>query len=91
MRASLSHTSSRIPHSLSIVAMAWDDPFLCRNARNLVPVSKTFAGEPTSLQPSMNFEHSEDQLQGCVILLVDDHKDTLDAMRLYQEFRRRGF
>ena len=36
----------------------------------------------------MNFEYSEDQLQGCVILLVDDHKDTLDAMRLYLEFRQ---
>jgi CheY-like chemotaxis protein len=36
----------------------------------------------------MNFDHSENQLQGCVILLVDDHKDTLEAMRLYLEFRR---
>jgi CheY-like chemotaxis protein len=35
----------------------------------------------------MRFEHRQNELEGCVILLVDDHKDTLDAMRLYLEFR----
>ena len=36
----------------------------------------------------MNIEHGQKELKGCVILLVDDHKDTLDAIRLFLEFRR---
>lgn len=36
----------------------------------------------------MNRNHSQSQLVGCLVLLVDDHKDTLDAIRLFLEFRR---
>jgi CheY-like chemotaxis protein len=35
----------------------------------------------------MNLRQKQKQLQGCLILLVDDHKDTLDAIRLFLEFR----
>lgn len=36
----------------------------------------------------MNHDREQNQLRGCVILLVDDHRDTLEAIRLYLEFRR---
>ena len=36
----------------------------------------------------MNRDNEENQLTGCLILLVDDHKDTLDAIRLLLEYRR---
>jgi CheY-like chemotaxis protein len=36
----------------------------------------------------MNCNRDQKQLMGCLILLVDDHKDTLDAIRLFLEFRR---
>ncbi|MBV9644411.1 MAG: response regulator, partial [Verrucomicrobia bacterium] len=37
---------------------------------------------------AMNRDNEENQLTGCLILLVDDHKDTLDAIRLLLEYRR---
>jgi CheY-like chemotaxis protein len=36
----------------------------------------------------MSRDDEENQLAGCLILLVDDHKDTLDAIRLFLEYRR---
>ena len=36
----------------------------------------------------MNCRHDQKQLTGCLILLVDDHKDFLDAIRLFLELRR---
>jgi CheY-like chemotaxis protein len=36
----------------------------------------------------MDIEPSQKELKGCLILLVEDHKDTLDAIRLFLEFRR---
>ena len=36
----------------------------------------------------MYSHHGQNELIGCLILLVDDHKDTLDAIRLFLEFRR---
>jgi CheY-like chemotaxis protein len=36
----------------------------------------------------MNCQDSQKELAGCLILLVDDHKDFLDAIRLFLELRR---
>jgi CheY-like chemotaxis protein len=36
----------------------------------------------------MNCQDGQKQLAGCLILLVDDHKDFLDAIRLFLELRR---
>jgi CheY-like chemotaxis protein len=36
----------------------------------------------------MNGDKEKNQLTGCLILLVEDHKDTLDAIRLFLEYRR---
>jgi CheY-like chemotaxis protein len=36
----------------------------------------------------MHSQCGQNELIGCLILLVDDHKDTLDAIRLFLEFRR---
>ena len=36
----------------------------------------------------MNCRDDQKQLTGCLILLVDDHKDFLDAIRLFLELRR---
>jgi CheY-like chemotaxis protein len=36
----------------------------------------------------MNRQDGQKQLSGCRILLVDDHKDFLDAIRLFLELRR---
>ena len=36
----------------------------------------------------MNCQDGQKQLTGCLILLVDDHKDFLDAIRLFLELRR---
>jgi len=44
--------------------------------------------EPFGSRGKMDIEPSPKELKGCVILLVDDHKDTLDAIRLFLEFRR---
>jgi CheY-like chemotaxis protein len=35
----------------------------------------------------MKCDHGQNQIKGCLILLVDDNKDTLDAIRLFLEFR----
>jgi CheY-like chemotaxis protein len=36
----------------------------------------------------MNCRDAQKQLTGCLILLVDDHKDFLEAIRLFLELRR---
>ena len=36
----------------------------------------------------MNCRDDQKQLTGCLILLVDDHKDFPDAIRLFLELRR---
>jgi len=36
----------------------------------------------------MNCDQGQNRIIGCLILLVDDDKDTLDAIRLLLEFRR---
>jgi CheY-like chemotaxis protein len=36
----------------------------------------------------MNCQDGQKQLTGCLILLVDDHKDFLDAIRLFLQLRR---
>ena len=36
----------------------------------------------------MNCVNGQNRLRGCLILLVDDNKDTLEAIRLFLEFRR---
>jgi CheY-like chemotaxis protein len=36
----------------------------------------------------MNCQDRQKQLAGCLILLVDDHKDFLDAIRLFLQLRR---
>ena len=36
----------------------------------------------------MNCQDGQKQLTGCLILLVDDHKDFLNAIRLFLELRR---
>jgi CheY-like chemotaxis protein len=36
----------------------------------------------------MNCQDRQKQLTGCLILLVDDHKDFLDAIRLFLQLRR---
>jgi CheY-like chemotaxis protein len=36
----------------------------------------------------MNCQDSQKELTGCRILLVDDHKDFLDAIRLFLQLRR---
>jgi CheY-like chemotaxis protein len=36
----------------------------------------------------MNCQNGQKQLAGCLILLVDDHKDFLDAIRLFLQLRR---
>jgi CheY-like chemotaxis protein len=36
----------------------------------------------------MNCRDDQKQLTGCLILLVDDHKDFLEAIRLFLELRR---
>ena len=36
----------------------------------------------------MNCRHDQKQFTGCLILLVDDHKDFLDAIRLFLELPR---
>jgi CheY-like chemotaxis protein len=36
----------------------------------------------------MNCDHSQIQLNGSLILLVEDHRDTRDALRLFLEFCR---
>jgi CheY-like chemotaxis protein len=36
----------------------------------------------------MNRDNEQNQLAGCLILVVEDHKDTLDAIRLFLEYRR---
>jgi CheY-like chemotaxis protein len=48
------------------------------------------SGRRTKIQkmPLMNCDQGENRIIGCLILLVDDHKDTLDAIRLFLEFRR---
>jgi CheY-like chemotaxis protein len=36
----------------------------------------------------MNRDRAKNRIKGCLILLVDDNRDTLEAIRLYLEFRR---
>jgi CheY-like chemotaxis protein len=36
----------------------------------------------------MDCRDAQKQLKGCLILLVDDHKDFLEAIRLFLELRR---
>jgi CheY-like chemotaxis protein len=38
--------------------------------------------------PAINYDHGQNQLQGLLILLVDDNRDTLEAIRLFLQFCR---